>query len=244
MSSASKQITATDSHTLNACIAKPEAQPLGAVVVVQEIFGINAHIRNVADRLAAAGFLAVAPALFDRVERGVELKYEGEDMKRAVQLMQQLKPETALLDIAAAFAEAHSALDASSPGQPDQRQAAGKQVGVVGFCYGGFMAWLTATRGRELGIEPGACVCFYPGGIGAVASEQPSCPVMIHIGGADAHIGKEQIEAVRTAHPEIEIFTYEGAEHGFNCDARSSFNPEAAALARERTLSFLKTHLA
>lgn len=229
MSSSTQQLTASDGHTFAAYIAEPEGQPVGALVIVQEIFGVNAHIRSVAERYAQQGYRAVAPALFDRVERGVELRYEGEDMQRAVSLMQQLDPKTALLDIAAAFAEAKSV---------------GKGVGVVGFCYGGFMAWLAATRGEEVKMRPDCCVCFYPGGIGSVATEDPSCPVMIHLGTADTHVGSEQIDAVRAAHPEVEIFLYEGAEHGFNCDARSAYNPQAAALAQERTLEFLKTHLA
>jgi len=201
------------------------------LIIIQEIFGVNAHIRSVADDFAKDGFLAVAPALFDRIQSGVELGYEGEDMQKAVALMQKLNPDTALLDIAAAFEEAKAS-------------GKGKDAGVVGFCYGGFMSWLTATRGEAVQVQPACAVCYYPGGIGKVAKEDPSCPVMIHIGTADSHIGSEQIEAVRSAHPEVEIYTYQGAEHGFNCNVRASFNPETAKLARERTLVFLKTHIA
>ena len=225
----SKELTAADGHTLTAYVSHPEQQPLGAVIVVQEIFGVNAYIRRIADSFAKQGFTAMAPALFDRVERGVELSYEGDDVKRAVGLMHQLDEKTALLDVAAAFAEA---------------KQEGRGVGVVGFCYGGRMSWLTATRGEEVKVRPDCCVAYYPGGIGAVATEEPVCPVLIHFGAEDTHIGTDQVDAVRTAHPEVEIYTYQKAQHGFACDARGSFQPEAASLANERTLAFLKTHVA
>jgi carboxymethylenebutenolidase len=223
------KLKADDGQELSAYVARPAGEPIGAVVVVQEIFGVNAHIRRVADGYAADGFLVVAPALFDRIEPGVELKYEGEDAKRAYELMQKLNPETALLDIAAAYALA---------------KESGKGIGVVGYCFGGFMSWLTATRGEALKVQPSCCVGYYPGGIGKVATEEPSCPVLLHFGAKDSHIGQDQIEAVRSAHPEVEIFVYDGAEHGFNCDARASYNPASAALARERTLAFLKSNIA
>ena len=224
-----KRLIAQDGHTFDAYVAEPSGPPVGAVVVIQEIFGVNSYVRRVADAYAKQGYLAVAPALFDRVERGVELRYEGEDMKRAVALMQKLDPKTALLDIAAAFTDA---------------KRSGRGIGVIGFCYGGFMSWLTATRGEDLAIRPDCCVAYYPGGVGSVANEEPSCPVQLHFGADDTHIGTEQIDAVRAAHPQVEICTYEGAEHGFSCDSRSSFNSKAAALAQTRTLAFLRTHIA
>lgn len=223
------KLTAADGHELSAYVAKPEGEAIGALVVVQEIFGVNAHIRSVADGYAKDGFIAIAPALFDRYEKGVELKYEGEDMQRAFGLYQKLNPETALLDVAAAYRHL---------------EAEGKGIGVIGYCYGGFMSWISATRGETVKMQPACTVGYYAGGIGNVATEEPSCPVMLHFGGKDTHIGPEQIEAVRNAHPEVEIFLYEDAEHGFNCDARASYNPEAAKLARKRSLEFLKTHIA
>jgi carboxymethylenebutenolidase len=123
-------------------------------------------------------------------------------------------------------------------------EESGKPVGVIGYCYGGFMSWISATRGEELKMRPACTVGYYAGGIGNVATEEPSCPVLLHFGADDSHIGPEQIEAVRTAHPEVTIYVYEGAEHGFNCDQRGSYNPAAAKLARERSLEFLKTHIA
>ena len=223
-----QELKAADGHELSAYVSRPEGAVRGGLVVVQEIFGVNAHIRGVADGFAKEGYLTIAPALFDRYERGVELRYEGEDMQRAFGLYQKLKPETAILDVAAAFKEL---------------KGEGAGAGVVGYCYGGFMSWLSATRGLANGFEPKACVGYYAGGIGTVAKEEPTCPVMLHFGAKDTHIGPEQIAAVRAAHPEVEIFLYEDAEHGFNCDARASFNPSAAALARQRTLSFFERHL-
>ncbi len=223
------QLKAADGHELAAYVAKPEGEAIGALVVVQEIFGVNPHIRSIVDSYAKDGFVAIAPALFDRVEKGVELKYEGEDMKKAVELYQKLNPALALQDVSAAFAY----VDGS-----------GKGTGVIGYCYGGFMSWLSATRGPSYGFQPRATVGYYAGGIGSVAKEEPSCPVMLHFGADDNHIGKDQIDAVREAHPEVEIFIYEGAGHGFSCDARGSYNPTAAKLARQRSLEFLKRHIA
>ena len=224
------KLQAPDGHELSAYVAHPAEEPIGAIVLIQEIFGVNAHIRSVADGYAQDGFLVIAPALFDRFERGLELKYEGEDAKRASELYAKLNPETQLKDVAAAYALA---------------KEAGKGIGVVGYCYGGLMSWVTATRGETLKMHPSCCVAYYPGGIGKFAAGEPSCPVLLHFGAEDAHIGKEQVEAVRTAHPEVKIFLYKGAGHAFNRDVDSrAYHPAAAALARERTLRFLKTHIA
>ena len=223
------KLKANDGHVLSAYVARPQSEPVGALVLIQEIFGVNGHIRRVADGYAGDGFLVVVPALFDRYEQGVELKYEGEDAKHAYELMGKLRPDTALLDIAAAY---------------ELAKKAGKGIGVVGFCFGGLMSWLTATRGEDLKMQPSCCVGYYPGGIGKFATEEPSCPVMLHFGANDSHIGKDQVDAVHSAHPEVEIYLYDNAGHGFSCDARVDFYAPAAALARERTLSFLRTHIA
>ena len=223
------KLKAQDGHELAAYVARPDGEPRGAVVVIQEIFGINPHMRSVADGFAQQGYTAIAPSLFDRFERGVELKYEGEDMQKAFALMQKLDPQTALLDVAAAFEFLKG------------EQAKG--IGVVGFCYGGFMTWLAATRGEKVGMKPNCCIAYYPGGIGTVAKEQPSFPVMVHIGQADTHIGKDQIDAVREAHPEVQMFTYEGAGHGFNRVHEASYHEAAAKLAQQRTLDFLKSNI-
>ena len=225
-----RTLKAVDGHELNAYVARPAEEPSGAIVLIQEIFGVNAHIRSVADGYAKDGFLVVAPALFDRFERGLELKYDGEDAKKAFELYAQLDPDTQLKDVAAAYGLA---------------KESGKGIGVVGYCYGGLLSWLTATRGETLKMQPSCCVGYYPGGIGKVAAEEPSCPVMLHFGLEDAHIGRDQSAAVRAAHPEVEIFMYEGTGHAFNRDVDpKAYGPKAAPLARERTLAFLNTHIA
>jgi carboxymethylenebutenolidase len=224
-------LKAADGHELQAYIATPEGAPIGAVVVVQEIFGINAHIRSVADGYAKDGFVAIAPALFDRYERGLELKYDGDDKQKAFNLYGQLNPDAALLDIAAAFGEV------AEPG---------RKIGVLGFCWGGLMSWLTATRAATVGIQPACAVGYYPGGIGKFATENPTCPVMLHIGKEDTHIAGEQLDAVRQAHPDsqVQIYLYEGTGHAFNRDVDpTTYNPAAAKLARERSLAFLRKYI-
>ncbi len=222
-------LTAADGHELTGYLARPEGEPIGALVVVQEIFGVNQSIRSVADSYAKDGFVAIAPALFDRFEKAVELGYEGDDLTKAYALYGKLNPDTQLLDIAAAY---------------EYVRGTGKGIGVVGFCYGGLLSWLCATRGETLKMQPSCCVGYYAGGVGKVAAEEPSCPVLLHFGAADDHIGKDQVDAVRAAHPEVQIYLYEGAGHAFANEARTSFVPAAAKLARQRSLEFLKTHIA
>lgn len=227
------RVTASDGQELSVYVARPQGEPIGALVVVQEVFGVNKSIRAVADSYASQGFLAVAPALFDRIEPNVDLGYGEADMKKAFSLYPKLNPDDSLKDIAAAFKYAKGIVDS---------------VGVLGFCYGGLMSWLSAVRGTREAFEPACTVCYYPGGIGKFASEEPTCPVLIHFGGADDHIGQDQIDAVRNAHGkhegEVEIFVYEGAPHAFANPDRPSYKAEAAKLADERSLNFLKTHIA
>jgi carboxymethylenebutenolidase len=226
------KLTASDGHELDAYVASPEGTPIGALVLVQEIFGLNPHIQRTVDAYAKDGFFVVAPALFDRQEKGVQIGYEGEDLQKAYGYYQKLNPETALLDVAAAYAYAHA-------------QQPGKKIGVIGYCYGGFMSWLSATRGKSVNMDPAACVAYYPGGIGSVATEKPICPVMVHIGTNDAHIAQDQIDALRAAnHPEVTLYLYEGGNHGFNCDSRADYQADLAAIARQRSLEFLKNHIA
>jgi len=225
------KLVANDGSELKAYVARPEGIPTGAVVVVQEIFGVNSHIRSVADDYAKEGYVAIAPSLFDRLEKDIDLDYDEAAMKKAFELYGKLNVETALLDVAAAYkfveAEDH------------------KGIAVVGFCYGGLMAWLSSTRGETVKMRPSCTVGYYPGGVGSVATEEPSCPVMLHFGADDTHIGQDQVDAVRKAHPEVEVFVYAGAVHAFNRQPDpNSFNSEAAKLAKKRTLAFLKTHIA
>ena len=224
------KLQAPDGHELEGYVARPQGEPIGAVVVIQEIFGVNPSIQGVADAYAKEGFLAVAPAIFDRFERGLQLGYSPEDMKKAFGLYAELKPDTQLLDVAAAFEYAKS--------------STGKGIGIVGFCYGGLLSWLSATRGEDLKMQPACAVGYYAGGIGKVAAEEPSCPVMLHFGADDDHIGADQIGAVRNAHPEVEIYLYEGAGHAFANPARSSYVAEPAKLADARSLEFMKKNIA
>lgn len=222
--SESVKLNASDGHELDAYAARPAGQPIAGLVIIQEVFGVNRHIRSVADGYARDGFLAVAPALFDRVRRGVELAYDGPDVQKAMAIRQKL-------DIVQAVEDVNAALQYV-------RQQTGKKSGVIGYCFGGLLAWLSATR-----LNPDVAIGYYAGGIGNYATENPRAPVQLHFGKLDTHIPAEQVNKVHAAHPKVEIYWYENAGHGFNCDMRSSYNPEAAALARTRALAFLKSHL-
>ncbi|MGC2743802.1 MAG: dienelactone hydrolase family protein [Candidatus Angelobacter sp.] len=218
------KLKAEDGHELDAYIAESNGAARGAVVVVQEIFGVNSHIRSVADDYAGHGFHAIAPALFDRVQRNLELGYNPTDTTQGMKAARQIGMDTALKDIAASISHARTEWPAL-------------KVGVLGFCYGGSLAWLAATR-----LDPAAAVCYYGGQIAASAAEIPHCPVMMHFGAKDPHIGPEEIEKIRAAHPDLPLFLYD-AGHGFNCDQRKDFEPESAKLGRQRTLEFFTRHL-
>lgn len=219
------KLKASDNHELAAYLAKPSAQPIAGLVVIQEAFGVNSHIRSVADGYARDGFLAIAPAYFDRIERGVELVYTGDDLQKGIALARQVNPDDAVKDTDAAVNYLR--------GQNVSRS------GVIGYCFGGTMAWAAATR-----LNIGAAVGYYGGNISRFAQETPRCPVMLHFGKLDKHIPKEDIDKLQALHPTVQVFWYDNADHGFNCNDRASYNPEAAKLARERSLAFLKHHLA
>ena len=212
------RLTASDGVSLSAWKAAPTGRPKGGIVVLQEIFGLNAHIRSVADRFAEAGYLAIAPALFDRVRPGIELGYTPEDVTNGAQIRAQTTQEGALADVQAA-------IDAA---------AEGGKVGVVGYCWGGSLAFWAATRLTGLS----AAVCYYGGMIAKALDEVPRVPVIMHFGQLDKHIPMSDVEAIRTALPHLAVFDYP-ADHGFNCDARGSFDAASADLARARTLEFL-----
>lgn len=218
------RLTAADGHEFEAYVADSSIPARGAIVLIQEIFGVNSHIRSVADDYASQGFWTIAPALFDRAERHVELGYGAEERKRGMQLATQVGLSTALQDVEAALEHA-----ASLHGK--------KKVGVLGYCFGGTLAWLAATR-----LTPAAAVCYYGGRIAEHASEKPKCPVLMHFGKQDAHIPPSEIEQIRRHHPDVPLFLY-NAGHGFNCDQRDSYEPNSAALARQRTLEFLRQYL-
>jgi carboxymethylenebutenolidase len=218
------ELKSADGLQVSAYRAEPAGAPVGGLVVVQEIFGVNSHIRGVCDGYAADGFLVIAPALFDRLDPGIELDYSPEGVDRARALKGQADTDKALLDVDAACKAA----------------AAAGPVFVIGYCWGGLLAWLSATRLSGLS----AVVAYYGGGIGAVAGEAPHCPVQLHFGENDHAIPMGDVEAVRQAHERgVEIHVYEGAGHGFNCDQRGSYDAGSARLARERALGFLQAAL-
>ena len=217
------ELTAADGKKIAAYRAEPAGTPRGGLVVIQEIWGVNDHIRKVADGYAADGYLAIAPALFDRVEADVMMdQYTPETMQRGFGLMQKVNIDDGLKDVSAAV----------------QLAAAAGKVGVVGFCFGGRMAWLSASR--LAGVA--ASVPYYGGGIPGMAAEQPKCPVMMHFGERDAHIPVASVEEFQKSHPSLPVYLY-AADHGFNCDQRASWDAPAAKLARERTIEFLRKHV-
>jgi carboxymethylenebutenolidase len=217
------ELTASDGHRLSAYRAGPADAPR-ALVVVQEIFGVNRHMRNVCDRLAAEGYAVIAPALFDRTQRGVELGYTPDDVARGRDLRAKVPAEGTMADIEAAAAAL----------------PAGAKRGIIGYCWGGTVAWWGATRSRSFA----AAVGWYGGGIAATKDERPNCPVQLHFGETDASIPMADVEAIRAAQPGVGIFVYPGAGHGFGCDERGSYSAPDAALAQQRSLAFLAQHLA
>jgi carboxymethylenebutenolidase len=217
------KLRASDGHELDAYVAQPDGMPWGGLVVLQEIFGVNQHIRSVADRFAQEGFYSVAPALFDRAERNIDLRDDGEDMQKAIGIARKLNIDDVVKDVDAALQYAG--------------KATGKPAGVVGYCYGGTLAWLSATR-----LAPAAAVGYYGGHITSFAGEQPRAPVMLHFGREDTHIPESDVAKVQQAHPEVEIYWYD-AGHAFNNDTRASYNEKAAQEAMARTLAFFNRHL-
>lgn len=219
------KLTASDGVELDAYLARPEGEPKGALVVVQEIFGVNPQIQFNADEWAKEGFLAIAPAMFDRIEPGVSLNYDEAGWARAMSFVPKLDMDKATLDVDAAvqWLRAQSSVN----------------VGVVGYCFGGTMAWLASTR---LKVE--ASVAYYGGNIANFANEEPQNPILLHFGELDAHISAEAIARIQTAHPEVPIFVYPDAGHAFNrSEDPTAFIADAARLAKSRSLLFFQQHL-
>jgi len=222
-------LTSADGFKVPAWVAQPEGEARGAVVVLQEIFGVNSHIRAVADRLAARGYVAVAPATFARVHPNVDLGYSAQDMEAGIALKSQaeaLPGQGVMPDIQAAIDHA--------------AQLSGGKVAIVGFCWGGLLTWRAACALNGLA----AAVCYYGGGmtVGAEVERTPRVPVLAHFGSQDHFIALDSVQAFGRAHPEVEVHVYE-ADHGFNCDQRGSYDEAAAIAARERTLAFFAKHV-
>lgn len=214
------RLTSADGHELGAY----EVHPQGAgasIVVVQEIFGVNPHIRSLVDRYAEYGYRAIAPAVFDRVERGIELDYDADGIARGRELAGEITWDPVMADVAAAVEHV------SSTGP----------VGIVGFCFGGSVAWLAAST-----LPVAAAVGYYGGQIHELIDRSPTVPTMLHFGELDGGIPLDQVHAIDAAHPDVSVHIYEGAQHGFSCDARASYGALPAAIAWGRTLGFFVTN--
>ena len=212
-------LKASDGHRFTAYLAEPSGKPRGGIVVIQEIFGVTRHIRAVADQYASAGFVAIAPAVFDRIRPGIDVPYT--DVQTGFGYMQKLTNDEVMLDV-------HAAVD---------RAAAAGKVGVVGFCWGGTMAYLAAAR-----LPIAAAISYYGGGTSQYLAEKPRCPILFHYGELDTHIPMSQVDAVKAANPGATFHLY-NAEHGFNCTDRASYEPASAKLALERSLEFFHRHV-
>ena len=215
------QLKASDGFALDAYVAGP-ANATKGVVVIQEIFGVNHHMRDMADRFAAAGYGVVAPALFDRVEKGVELGYTADDIGKGRDYRMKLSDAQVMLDVEAAAAH-----------------LAGKKLAIVGYCFGGTVSWWGATRTNKFA----ASSCRYGGGIAGTKDEKPNCPVQMHFGETDASIPMTDVDAIRAAQPKVDSYVYKGAGHGFGCDERGSFSKPDYELAQQRTLDFFAGNL-
>ena len=215
------QLRAADGNEFSVYYVRPEGAPRGAVVVIQEIFGVNSHIRRIVEQYAAEGYVAAAPALFDRQKKGIELGYSPDDVQQGIGYMMKVDPAGVLADLDAT-------IDAAS--------RAGK-VGMVGYCWGGRVTYLA---GCHTNIAAG--VAYYGGGIAQVLTDTPRCPMMFHFGEKDVHIPLSDVAAIRKAYPQGTYHLYP-ADHGFNCTERASFHPESARLAYTRTVEFFRQHI-
>jgi carboxymethylenebutenolidase len=214
-------LKAADGHTLSAYTAG-SADAHAGIVVIQEIFGVNGHIRNMVDRFAAAGYSVIAPALFDRAERGVELGYTPDDIAKGRDYRMKLDDKSVMADVEAAA-----------------KHLGVKKLGIVGYCFGGTVAFWGATRSHSFAAASG----WYGGGVAGTRDEKPNCPLQLHFGEKDASIPMSDVDAIRGAQPKAEIYVYTGAGHGFGCDERGSFSKPDYDLAQERTLAFFAKNL-
>jgi carboxymethylenebutenolidase len=210
------RLKAKDGHELDAYVAEPKGKAKGGIVVVQEIFGVTNHIKRVADQYAAQGYKAVAPAMFDRIERNLTLEYT--EVPKGIEYMQQLKWPNTLADLEAAATEARGAGSAA----------------VVGFCWGGTVAHVAAS---DLKLD--AAISYYGGGVAKMLDKKPRCPILYHFGDQDASIPLPDVEKIKPTNPSSPLFVYPGAGHGFNCDERGSYSAKDAKVAFERSLEFL-----
>jgi len=214
-------LTAADGHHLEAYEAGTPDAPR-ALVLIQEIFGVNAFVRAAADAWAERGFHVIAPALFDRAEPGAILPYTQEGMQKGLALRAKVTEDQVLADVEAAAKALNS-----------------RKTGIIGFCWGGLVAWLAATRTHSFRAASG----WYGGGIAKYRDEKPHCPVQLHFGGEDEMIPHTDVQAIRAAQKDIELFVYDDAGHGFGCPDRPGYNADATELATSRSLGFFEATL-
>ncbi len=217
------ELTTKDGHSLGAYKAEPSGGAKGAIVVIQEIFGVNAHVRSLCDKFAKDGYVAIAPALFDRVEKDLDLGYGQDDFGKGRDTRGALKDDAIIQDVQAAI---------------DEASKSGK-VGIVGYCFGGMVSWLAACNCSGLA----AASTFYGGGIHAKRTDTPSCPVIFNFGDKDAGIPLSQVAEIKEAQSDIPCFVYDDAGHGFCCDERDSYNPGACERAHARTIALFGEHV-
>jgi carboxymethylenebutenolidase len=218
------RLTASDNFQLSAYRADPAGAPKGAVVVIQEIFGVNHHIRSVCDRLAKEGYVAIAPSIFDRTLPNFQSGYSPDEIAEARKFV-------ANPDWAAMLRDTQAAIDSVKNVGP---------VGIIGFCLGGSVAYVAAAQ--LFGLE--AAIGYYGGAVARFADEKPKVPTQLHFGEKDAGIPLTDVETIKTKRPEVEVFIYAGAQHGFHCDERASYDKASADIAWPRSMKFFATHLA
>ena len=217
------KLTASDKFQLGGYRADPAGAPMGAVVVIQEIFGVNHHIRAVCDRLAGEGYVAIAPAIFDRVEPGFTSGYSPDEIAVARKFV-------ANPDWTAMLRDTQAAIDTVRDVGP---------VGIIGFCLGGSIAYAAATKLSGLS----AAIGYYGGAIVRFADDKPKMPTQLHFGEKDAGIPLTDVEIIRAKRPDVEIHVYPGAQHGFHCDERASYDKASAEIAWPRSMAFFARHL-
>ena len=215
------KLKSADGFEFSAYVAGP-ANATKGVVVIQEIFGVNHHIRDMADRFAEQGYAVVAPAVYDRVQPGFEVGYTQDDIGKGRDVRMKLNDAQLMQDVEAAA-----------------NHLGGKKLGIVGYCFGGTVAWWGATRSKKFA----ASSCWYGGGIPGTKDERANCPVQMHFGEKDASIPMTDVDAVRAAQPKVEVYVYDGAQHGFGCDERGSYSKPDYELAQKRTLEFFAKNL-
>ncbi|SCB17366.1 carboxymethylenebutenolidase [Bradyrhizobium yuanmingense] len=217
------KLTASDNFQLGAYRADPAGTPKGAVVVIQEIFGVNHHIRSVCDRLAGEGYVAIAPSIFDRTAPNFQSGYSPDEIAEARKFV-------ANPDWAAMLRDTQAAIDAVRSVGP---------VGIIGFCLGGSIAFVAATR--LTGLK--AAIGYYGGAVVRFADETPKVPTQLHFGEKDAGIPLADVETIKSKRPDVEVFIYPGAQHGFHCDERASYDKASADIAWPRSMDFFAKHL-